>query len=145
MPDSPGDFDVAILGGGLAALTLGLQLKAARPQTSIAILEKRVGPAPEAAFKVGESTVEVSTNYFADVVGMRDHLDAEQLPKCGLRFFFPAGNNEDIALRVEYGSPAIPPSTPTRSTAGASRTSWRPATRRPATRSSRARGCRRSS
>ncbi len=109
MPDSPGDFDVAILGGGLAALTLGLQLKAARPQTSIAILEKRVGPAPEAAFKVGESTVEVSTNYFADVVGMRDHLDAEQLPKCGLRFFFPAGNNEDIALRVEYGSPAIPP------------------------------------
>jgi flavin-dependent dehydrogenase len=109
MSDSGGDFDVAILGGGLAGLTLGLQLKAARPQTSIAILEKRVGPAPEAAFKVGESTVEVSTNYFADVVGMRDHLDSDQLPKCGLRFFFPAGDNEDIALRVEYGSPAIPP------------------------------------
>lgn len=109
MSESGGDFDVAILGGGLAGLTLGLQLKAARPETSIVIAEKRVGPAPEAAFKVGESTVEVSTNYFADVVGMRDHLDADQLPKCGLRFFFPAGDNKDIALRVEYGSPAIPP------------------------------------
>src|SRR5258707_13000650 len=107
MSDSRGDFDVAILGGGLAGLTLGLQLKAARPETSIVIAEKRVGPAPEAAFKVGESTVEVSTQYFANVIGMRDHLDADQLPKCGLRFFFPAGDNQDISLRVEYGSPAI--------------------------------------
>ena len=53
-------YDVAILGGGLAGLTLGIQLKQARPETSIFIAEKRKGPAPEAAFKVGESTVEVS-------------------------------------------------------------------------------------
>ena len=103
-----GTFDVAILGGGLAALTLGIQLKQRRPETSIVILEKRPGPAPEAAFKVGESTVELSAHYFANVVGMKEHLKAEQNPKAGLRFFFPADGNRDIARRVEWGSPRWP-------------------------------------
>lgn len=106
MPDS---YDVAILGGGLSGLSLGLQLKRARPDTSIFIAEKREGPAPEAAFKVGESTVEMSAHYFADVVGMRDHLEANELPKAGLRFFFPAGDNRDITQRVEWGATALPP------------------------------------
>ena len=102
-------YDVAIMGGGLAGLTLGLQLKNARPETSVFIAEKRKGPAPLAAFKVGESTVEMSAHYFADVVGMRDHLESEQLPKAGLRFFFPAGDNSDITQRVEWGATSIPP------------------------------------
>jgi flavin-dependent dehydrogenase len=101
-------YDVAILGGGLAGLTLGLQLKQRRPDTSILIAEKREGPAPEAAFKVGESTVELSAHYFAGVLGLKDHLDAAQNPKAGLRFFFPAEGNRDIARRVEWGSPRWP-------------------------------------
>jgi flavin-dependent dehydrogenase len=109
MADRGGDCDVAILGGGLAGLTLGLQLKAARPQTSIAIAEQREGPAPEAAFKVGESTVEVSARYFAEVIGMQDHIDAHQLPKAGLRFFWPAGDNSDISKRIELGVGSMPP------------------------------------
>ena len=100
---------MVIMGGGLAGLCLGLQLRQLRPQTSILIAEKRSGPAPEAAFKVGESTVEQSAHYFADFVGMRDHLDAEQLPKAGLRFFWSAGDNTDLGQRAELGAVVIPP------------------------------------
>src|SRR5947207_12946811 len=101
---APGDrYDVAILGGGLAGLTLAIQLKQASPQTSVLVLEKREGPAPLAAFKVGESTVPSGAHYFAHVVGMREHLENEQLIKCGLRFILPADGNADISTRIEFG------------------------------------------
>src|SRR5947209_6402241 len=96
-------YDVAILGGGLAGLSLGIQLKRTRPETSIFIAEKRPGLAPEAAFKVGESTVEVSSHYFANVLGLKDHLETRQLTKFGLRWWFPAGDNRDISQRIERG------------------------------------------
>lgn len=108
--DAPGaHYDVAILGGGLAGLSLALQLKRSRPETTILIAEQREGEAPEAAFKVGESTVEVSAYYFSEVLGLRDHLVEHQLPKAGLRYFFPAADNRDIAARVEFGGTALPP------------------------------------
>ncbi len=101
-------YDVAILGGGLAGLTLALQLKQARPETSVFVAEKRKGPAPEASFKVGESTLEIGAHYFGRVLGLQDHIEADQLPKMGVRFFFPAGDKSDIAQRAEYGPPFKP-------------------------------------
>ena len=47
-------YDVVILGGGLAGLTLSIQLKRANPDISILVLEKRDGVASTAAHKVGE-------------------------------------------------------------------------------------------
>jgi flavin-dependent dehydrogenase len=96
-------YDVAILGGGLAGLTFALQLKQVRPDTTIFIAEKREGPAREAAFKVGESTQEISCHYFGDVLGFKEHLENEQIHKNGLRFWFPAGDNSELAERVERG------------------------------------------
>ncbi len=102
-------YDVAILGGGLAGLTLAIQLKKERPATTVVVLEKREGPAPEAAFKVGESTVPSGAHYFAKVVGMEDHLRERHLKKGGLRFFFPGGDNSDITRRPENGPPRWDP------------------------------------
>ena len=48
-------YDVIILGGGLAGLTLSVQLKRANPAISILVLERREGEASAAAHKVGES------------------------------------------------------------------------------------------
>jgi flavin-dependent dehydrogenase len=103
------EYDVAILGGGLAGLTLAIQLKRVRPETSVLVLEKREGPAPLAAFKVGESTVASGAHYFRDVAGLRDHLAEKHLLKCGLRFWMRAGDNSDLVQRRELGPSAFPP------------------------------------
>ena len=72
-------FDIAILGGGIAGLTLALQIKKARPVTSILVIEKQTHPAPEAAHKVGESTVEIQAYYLRNVLGLQEHLQTRQL------------------------------------------------------------------
>ena len=82
------EFDVAILGGGLAGLTLARQLLMQRPETRIAVIEKREFPVDETTCKVGESTVEIGAHYFGEVLQLKKHLTDDQLPKFGLRFFF---------------------------------------------------------
>ncbi len=97
------DQDVLILGGGLAGLTLALQLRLGHPELRIGVLERRAHPVPEAAHKVGESTVEIGAHYFADVLGLREHLDQQQIVKFGFRFFFSDGR-EDIDQCPELGA-----------------------------------------
>ncbi len=106
---SSNQYDVAILGGGMAGLTLALQIKKARPASRIVVIERRSHPVPEAAHKVGESTVEIASRYLRDVLGLKEHLETQQIRKFGLRMFFQAGDNEDIARRIELGSTVFPP------------------------------------
>jgi flavin-dependent dehydrogenase len=104
---SPDQYDVAILGGGMAGLTLALQLKKMRPTIRILVVEKQKHPVPEAAHKVGESTVEIAARYLCDILGLEEHLQMQQLRKFGLRFFFSADGNQDITRRVELGHAAF--------------------------------------
>ncbi|GLV53914.1 halogenase [Dictyobacter sp. S3.2.2.5] len=102
-------YDVAILGGGIAGLTLALQLKKSSPAARILVVEKQKHPVPEAAHKVGESTVEIAAHYLRDILGLEEHLQTQQLRKFGLRMFFSASDNEDITRRIELGSTIFPP------------------------------------
>ena len=109
MQEIKNQSDILVLGGGLAGLSMALQCRQKLPHASITVLEKRQHPVPEAAFKVGESTVEVAAYYFAEVLGLKDHILEQQLPKLGLRFFFPAGDNSRIEDRREVGGKRYAP------------------------------------
>jgi flavin-dependent dehydrogenase len=58
------------------------------PNMSLAVLDRMGRPLPEAAFKVGESTVSVGTYYLANILELKDYLNQYHLPKLGLRYFF---------------------------------------------------------
>ncbi len=99
----PEEQDVLILGGGLAGLTLALQLRQHLPDAAITVLERGRHPVPAAIHKVGESSVEIAAHYFDTVLGLREHLLSHQLKKFGFRFFFCDGR-PDIHAVTELGA-----------------------------------------
>ena len=100
--------DVAIVGGGLAGLTLAIHLRQRNPKLVVHVVERRAHPVREAAFKVGESTVEIGAHYLAEVLGLREHLDSCHLRKFGFRFFFSEGRM-DIDRCTEIGVSRVLP------------------------------------
>ena len=100
--------DVVILGGGLAGLTLALQLKQRQPDLDIVVLERRRHPVPHAAHKVGESSVEIQAHYLSHVLGLKDYLERAQLKKFGFRFFFSDGAH-DLTTVTELGASTFLP------------------------------------
>jgi flavin-dependent dehydrogenase len=104
-------YDAIVLGGGLAGLTLAIQLRQRFPDIDVLVLERRPHPLPEAAHKVGESTVEIGAHYFAETLGLREHMDNAHIRKFGFRFFFSEGRR-DLENLTELGVSMVFP-TPT--------------------------------
>ena len=96
-------YDVIILGGGLAGLTLSIQLRQQFAALQILVLERRAHPVPPAAHKVGESSVEIGAHYFDTVLGLKEHLNKHQLKKFGFRFFFSEART-DLDQVAELGA-----------------------------------------
>ncbi|MES2537715.1 MAG: NAD(P)/FAD-dependent oxidoreductase [Pseudomonadota bacterium] len=107
-PTKSRHYDVIIMGGGLAGLTLSLQIKKRFADLSILVLERRAHPVPVAAHKVGESSVEIGAHYFETVLGLKEHLQQDQLKKFGFRFFFSDGRR-DIDQVTELGASKVLP------------------------------------
>lgn len=107
-PASANDpFDVVICGAGFAGLLLARQLRRELPQARVTVVERTTRPLPEACHKVGESSVELGSQYIKRL-GLHDYMQERQLLKWGIRFF-PGGGHLPLHLRTEIGPCAEPP------------------------------------
>jgi flavin-dependent dehydrogenase len=77
-------YDVIILGGAFSGASTAILLRRDHPQLRVLIVEK----AEAFDEKVGEATTEMSAMFLTRRLAMWHHLEAEQLPKEGLRYWF---------------------------------------------------------
>ncbi|MEA2235719.1 MAG: hypothetical protein QOC81_443 [Thermoanaerobaculia bacterium] len=80
----PHDYDVIILGGAYSGASTAILLRRDHPQLRVLIVEK----AEAFDEKVGEATTEMSAMFLTRRLAMWHHLESEQLPKEGLRYWF---------------------------------------------------------
>ncbi|MEK6279427.1 MAG: hypothetical protein AABN95_03660 [Acidobacteriota bacterium] len=80
------NYDVLIIGAGLAGLALARQLLL-NTDKSILLIDRRT-EFPPAKQKVGEATVQMSAYYFSKVLDLEEHLLREHFVKYNLRFYW---------------------------------------------------------
>lgn len=97
-------FDVLIVGAGQAGATLAIQLKKQIPNIRLLVLDRQTFPAPDAAHKVGESTVEVAAHYLMEDLNLGEYIKSEHIRKLGLRCFFESSTTKSLSERVELGA-----------------------------------------
>ena len=87
-------YDVVVLGGAIAGASAALLLARERPGLSILVIEK----SRKFDSKVGEATTEMSGMFLTRRLALWHHLEMEQLPKEGLRYWFA---NESVRRHEE--------------------------------------------
>ena len=92
-------YDVVVLGGAYSGASAALLLRRERPELRVLIVEK----AEHFDEKVGEATTEMSAMFLTRRLAMWQHLENEQLPKEGLRYWFSNGKVTGHANASETG------------------------------------------
>lgn len=95
------NYDVVIIGAGLAGLTLARQILMDDPNRRILQLEKRE-TVPCRRQKVGESSVQVGGYYLGKTLDLEEYLFHEHLMKYNLRFIWPTAGRENDDIE-DYG------------------------------------------
>ena len=99
-----------IAGGGLAGLTLARQLQLEAPSLRVLVAEKRQHPVREAAFKVGESSVEIGAHYFQQHARPRAapaQRASSKSSACAISS--RSGDNGDLSHALRARAAAFPP------------------------------------
>ena len=92
-------FDVVVVGGAIAGASTAVLLRRWQPGLSVLVLEK--GTAFD--WKVGESTVEISSYFLTRVLKLYDYLTREQIAKQGFRYWFHNGDVTRLREASEVG------------------------------------------
>jgi 2-polyprenyl-6-methoxyphenol hydroxylase-like FAD-dependent oxidoreductase len=77
-------YDVVVVGGAVSGASTAILLKRGNPNLRILVVEKT----EKFDWKVGESTVEVSSYFLTRVLKQWTYLSREQLPKQAFRYWF---------------------------------------------------------
>jgi len=91
-------FDVVIMGAGFAGLCQARHLMLNVPGLKVALIDPRVGDGSEGDFKVGESTVEISSMFLYKDLGLYEYLIDNHPPKYGLNFHWPKDGSKTAEL-----------------------------------------------
>lgn len=78
------EADVVIIGGSISGSATALMLKRKEPTLRICIVEKDL----RFQRRVGESTVEISSIFLGEILGLSKYLNENHIIKQGLRFWF---------------------------------------------------------
>ena len=83
------DYDVVIMGAGFAGICQARHLMLNVPGLKIALIDPRAGEEDGGDYKVGESTVEISSMFLYKDLGLYEYLIDNHPPKYGLNFHWP--------------------------------------------------------
>src|SRR5689334_19077376 len=92
-------YDVVVIGGAVAGAATAVLLRRRLPQLRVLVVEK----CEAFDWKVGESTVELSSYFLVRELKLYDYLSREQLPKQSFRFWFHHGDVRCLRDASEVG------------------------------------------